>query len=284
MTSSPETLQTCRSCQSAFSGSFCSKCGEKVLEPSEKSIRSFFSSLFHEMTTLDGKFLRTLVLMLRKPGEVSYHYMNGRRVPFYKPVSMFFVANLLYFLFPPVTALNSGLYIQMNMLPHSKWATAIVNKYLATHQLSLETFTMQFDMQATTMSKIFLVLLIAYFSIPLTLVNFNRRMYFSDHLLVSLEACSLIILVAFFTIPWLIRFFVAVGGWAGFHWEFLLTDLYGSIVSMLALLYFFYQLERKAYSQQEWKALGKAAFLIFCFFVVLQTYRATLFFITMWSV
>ena len=96
------------------------------MRPSEKSLRAFFGHLFHEITTLDGKFLKTLVLMLRKPGEVSHQYMNGRRVPYYKPVSMFFVANLLYFLFPAFNSLNSSLYVQMNQLPHSELVTRMV--------------------------------------------------------------------------------------------------------------------------------------------------------------
>lgn len=253
------------------------------MNTSEKSLRKFFAGVFHEITTLDGKFLKTLVLMLRRPGEVSYQYMNGKRVPFYKPISMFFVANLLYFLFPPISGLNSGLHVQMNMLPHSKLATTIVNEYLATHHLSLETFTMQFDMQAITMAKIFLVLLVAYFSIPLALVNYNRRMFFSDHLLVSLEACSLVVLLAFFTSPWLMRAAVVMAEWLGFRAEFLLTDFYGSLTSGVILLYIFYNLQKRAYSQTGWRAVGKAAFLILCFFVGLQTYRASLFFITMWS-
>lgn len=253
------------------------------MRPSDKSLRAFFGHLFHEITTLDGKFLKTLVLMLRKPGEVSHQYMNGRRVPFYRPVSMFFVANLLYFLFPAVNGLDSSLYIQMNLLPHSELVTRIVNEYAASHAVTLEMFTIQYNQQATNMAKLFLILLVVYFSIPLAIVNFNRQMYFSDHLLVSLETCSLVVLTNFFALAWTLRFVIWMGGWAGLDWNFLLDDRYLSRVSIVLLGYIFYQAGKRAYAWAGWRAIGKAALLVLCFFVVLQMYRASLFFITFWS-
>jgi len=253
------------------------------MNTSEKSLRSFFNGLFHEVTTLDGKFLKTLMLMLRKPGEVSHHYMNGKRVPFYKPASMFFVANLLYFLFPSINALNSGLYVQMNRLPHSRLAAEMVSERLAQTHMTLEEFTPLFDQQATNMAKVFLILLVVYFSVPLALVYFNKRMYYADHLLVSLEACSLIVLVVFSAVPWLMRLVVLIASWTGRNWSFVLSDREGSLISMGVLMYLFYQLGKRAYAEQGWRAAVKAALLILGFFVMLQLYRASLFFITLWS-
>ena len=277
------TAQPCRSCAAEVTGEYCSQCGEKVMRPAEKSLRAFFGHLFHEITTLDGKFLKTLVLMLRKPGEVSHQYMNGRRVPFYKPVSMFFVANLVYFLFPAFNSLNSSLYVQMNLLPHSALVTRMVNEYLTSHAVSLEVFAIQYNQQATNMAKLFLILLVVYFSIPLAIVNFSRRMYFSDHLLVSLETCSLVILTNFFALIWILHFVIWLGGWAGFDWSYLLEERYLTPVSLLLVGYLFYQAGTRAYAWAGWRAFGKAALLVLGFYAVLQVYRGTLFFITFWS-
>lgn len=273
----------CRSCGFAFDGTFCSRCGEKVLQPGEKSMRSFLTALAHDITSVDGKFLKTLKLMLKKPGEVSYHYMNGRRIPYYKPVSMFFIANLLYFLFPLVNALNSNLWVQMNALPHSRLARGMVTAHLQAAEVSLDTFTIQYDQQSTSMAKIFLILLVVYFSVPLALVNFNRRMYYSDHLLVSLEATSLIILLNFVGLLWLFNAVVTVAGWMGSNLQFLLHDAYLSWFSIALVVYLFYQMQRRAYSEGPWRSLLKAGLLLGGFLVALQVYRASLFFITLWS-
>ncbi len=274
----------CRSCGGTFFGTFCNQCGEKIPEPGEKSIRSFLAGLMNAITSLDGKFLRTLKIMLKKPGEVSYHYMNGKRVPFYKPMSMFFIANLIYFLFPLYNSLNSSLYVQMNMLPHSKFATELVQQRIAVDKIDFDTFQIQYNQQSTSMAKMVLVLLVIYFSIPLTLVNYTRRMFYSDHLLVSLEACSIIILVNFVVLMWVFQFVIYLIGLWGNNIQHLLNDKYTMWISMSVLFYLFFQLERRAYAQPIRRALAKAGLLIFGFFAVLQMYRASLFFVTLWTV
>lgn len=274
----------CRSCGNALSGKFCSQCGEKILEPKEKSFGDFLGSVLKATTSLDGKFLRTLKIMVARPGEVSYHYLNGKRVPFIKPMSMFFIANLLYFLFPLFNSLNSSLYVQMNLLPHSGVATYLVEKRIAAEKMDFDEFQIRYDQQSTNMAKMALVLLVIYFSLPLSLINFNRKMYYYDHLLVSLEACSLIILLNFVALLWLFRFAVYLADRFGANIQFIMNDSILSVVSIGVLLYLFFQLERRAYTQSPWWAIGKAGLLIGCFYLVLQVYRGSLFFITMLTV
>ncbi len=274
----------CRSCGKSFEGTFCNHCGEKVPEPGEKSVRNFLSSLLSAITSLDGKFLKTLKLMLKRPGEVSYHYMNGKRIPFYKPMSMFFVANLIYFLFPLYNSLNSSLNVQMNMLPHSELATKLVQNKLEAEEVDFDTFQIRYNQQSTNMAKMILVMMVIYFSIPLMLVNFNKKMYYSDHLLVSLEVCSLIILVNFVALLWVIQFAVFLFGLAGVNIDFLFTDTYSIWISIPVFFYLFFQMERRAYSETIGWALSKSVLLFFGFYVVLQLYRATLFFVTLWTV
>lgn len=277
-------MHTCRSCGTAFTGRYCSQCGEKTLDDSEKSIRNFLASVLNAITSLDGKFLKTLTLMLKKPGEVSFHYMNGKRIPFYKPVSMFFIANLLYFLFPAVNSLDSSLDVQMNMLPHSKLATAMVTKHIAAENIDLKTFGIRYNQQSTNMAKMVLILMVVYFSVPLTLVNYNRKMYYSDHLLVSLEACSLIILINFLLLIWVFKFLIVMANGVGFDLTYILNDSYMSWMSFGLITYLCFQLERRAYQQGLWPAIGKAGLLAISFYAVLQLYRASLFFITLWTV
>lgn len=279
--SDEQNSRACPSCGAAFTGPYCSQCGEKALNVSEKSIRNFIGTVLNEATSLDGKFLKTLRLMLRRPGEMSYQYMNGKRIPFYKPVSMFFIANLLYFLFPLFNSLNSSLHVQMNMLPYSELATRLVEQHIAAANIDLRTFEIQYNQQSTNMAKMVLILMVVMFSVPLMLMNYTKKMFYSDHLLVSLEACSLIILLNFVGLIWVVKLSIVAAGWAGFDIRFVLQDSYVSPISMALLLYIFYQLERRAYSQSIWKAIGKSAILVLGFYFVLQLYRASLFFITL---
>ena len=277
-------LQTCKSCGILFRGQFCHACGEKIVQPNEKSVGHFIGTLINEMTLLDGKFFRTIKLMLVRPGEVSYHYMNGKRVPFLKPMSMFFIANLLYFLFPLFNSLNSPLYVQMNLLPYSKPAAQMVERKIAAEKIDFDTFQIRYDQQSTNMAKLILILLVVYFSVPLSLINLNHKMFFYDHLLVSLEVCSLVIFLNFVGLFWFFKILVLVVGLFGSNIEFILDDYFIIWFSMALMLYLFYSIERRAYSEPVLRSMLKSILLLVAFFFVLQGYRASLFLISLWTV
>ena len=124
------TTRICKTCDNNFSGKSCNICGEKVIEPSDKSFYRFLGSILNEFTFLDNKFLYTLRLMLLKTGFVTRQYIEGTRIKFVKPLSMFFVVNLIYFLFATADTFNSQLTTQINYLPHSTIAKKMVEKRL----------------------------------------------------------------------------------------------------------------------------------------------------------
>ena len=121
-------LAACRNCGAPVNETFCAACGEKMFVPGEHSLKHFFGDIVNALTFLDTKFLRTLKLMITRPGAMSYQYINGKRVSFIKPVSMFFIANLVYFLFPLFNSLDSSLSNQMYHLPHSVIAERMVKE------------------------------------------------------------------------------------------------------------------------------------------------------------
>ncbi|NJM25680.1 MAG: DUF3667 domain-containing protein, partial [Bacteroidia bacterium] len=95
-----QMAQDCVTCGTHFTGRFCNICGEKILEQDEKSVKTFLGSVVNALTFADNKLLRTLGTLIVRPGEISASYSKGKRLPYIKPISMFFVGNLIYFLFP----------------------------------------------------------------------------------------------------------------------------------------------------------------------------------------
>ncbi len=274
----PEEPGVCRTCGAKLEGAYCSDCGEKAFIPGEHTIRHFFGDVLNAITFLDSKFLRTLKLMIVKPGAMSYQYINGRRVPFIKPMSMFFIVNLIYFMFAMGDALNSTLYSQLNNMPHSSIAKSMVEKKIKSEKVSEKAFTAAYEDQSTNMAKMWLVLIVLYFSIPLALVNFGKKVYFFDHLVVSLEFMSIATIYMFMLLPWLVTLGHSLGIVPDADLDSVIK--YPLIVTSVVLLFFF---ERNTYKQTIFRSLTKAALLLFFFYVTLQVYRASLFFITMWT-
>lgn len=269
---------TCRNCGSKLEGTYCSNCGERAFVPGEHSVRHFLGDVLNAITFLDTKFLRTLKLMIVRPGAMSYQYINGRRVPFIKPMSMFFIVNLVYFMFAMGDALNSTLYSQLNNMPHSSIAKEMVVKKIKAEKISEKAFTASYESQSTDMAKMWLVLLVLFFSIPLGIVNIGRKVFFFDHLIVSLEFISIGTIYMFIILPWLTALAHKLGAFPGQDLDS--TIKYPLIVIAVVLLFFF---ERNTYKQNLFRSLTKAALLLFFFYLTLQLYRASLFFITMWT-
>lgn len=274
----PEEAGVCRTCGAQMTGTFCSACGEKEYVPGEHTVRHFLGDVLNAITFLDGKFIRTIKLMFRRPGMMSYLYISGRRVPFIKPMSMFFIVNLIYFMFPMSDGFNSKLITQMNNMPYSSVAKKMVEKRLKEEKKDIKSFTIEYETQSTNMAKMFMVILVLYFSVPLWLVNIRKNLSYFDHLTVSLELMSMTIMISFIALVWIAFAIVKITGLTK-----LLSDFYISWPSMLILLWLFYFAERNTYGHRPFRAIAKAAFLIFCFLVCLQLYRGSLFFITMWT-
>jgi hypothetical protein len=275
--------RTCKTCDNHFSGRYCNRCGEKIIEKNDKSILHFFSHVFNAFTFIDNKFFRTLRLMLLRTGELSHHYINGRRVPYIRPVSMFFVANLLYFLFPVFDTFNTSLHVHMHQLPHSPIANTMVMKRIEKEDTTLEVFTMRYRQQSTNLAKLLLIVFVLLAALPLALLNLSKKMFFIDHLMVSLEVNSILVLVIHVVIPWMLLAVNPIIQHIGLSIEIIFQDAVYSLITMIFVIVIFYFVHRRVYANKPVLSIIKALMLIPFIFVALQSYRAMLFFVTMWT-
>jgi hypothetical protein len=87
----------CPSCAEPGRGRYCSACGERFLMDHDFSLRHFFlETLPHEVLDIDGKFLRTLSLLLLRPGMLASEYVAGRRQRYVGPLRFYVIAFLLH--------------------------------------------------------------------------------------------------------------------------------------------------------------------------------------------
>ena len=62
----------CVSCDAPLTGPYCSKCGERALEPEALTLRHFaVHTVAHEFLPVDSAFWRTLRLLFMHPGRLS---------------------------------------------------------------------------------------------------------------------------------------------------------------------------------------------------------------------
>lgn len=97
---SDNTAQSCcPSCGAvAASGAFCAGCGESLHAAQRLHLGHFLHEAFHFQTHLDNKVVRTLKPLILQPGVLTRAWLLGQRQPYAKPIQLFVVLNLVFFL------------------------------------------------------------------------------------------------------------------------------------------------------------------------------------------
>ena len=271
--SAPESQHTCQNCGNRFSGLYCNLCGEKVLLPSDRSFKTFLSNILIAITFADSKFIKTLWLVISQPGFVSWEFANGRRVKYLKPISLFFVLNLIYFLFPVIQLFNATFDTQLASVYGRLIQEMIANKAVALGY-GLDAFKVVYNTKTLGLAKLLVMVFVVISSLPLNLLYYKRNRYFTDHVGYMVEAACFNLFVNTLALTLVVRLF-GLGGYldeTGLTFFFIGTNLY-----------FFLRSGSRFYQERGWKLVVKALVMIVFLKISLEVYRLILFFVTMWA-
>ncbi|MCA6379495.1 MAG: DUF3667 domain-containing protein [Cytophagales bacterium] len=278
-----EVTRICKVCSNTFHGRYCNVCGEKVSEPYERSFLNFLDSLLNAFTFLDGKFIKSLTLLITRPGQLSRNIADGLRVPYMKMVSLFFVANFFYFLFPVFDTYNSSLKTQLNYLgQHSVRAKEIVSKHIKEKSITIEEFQRSYHEKSTNLSKLLIVFLVLMLSGIFMIVNYSRTTYFFDHLLFALEVYSFQLLINLVLLANGFLFLIKGANYFGFDWRIILSDMVFSAIAQITICYFIFRGQMIFYRQKWYWSILRAIIIYYLIFETVFVYRAGLFYVTMW--
>jgi hypothetical protein len=103
----------------------CANCGSPLADRFCRTIRALLQRLFGEITSLDGRFWRSIRVLLARPGKLTHEFVHGRRVSYLNPGRLFLVINVLYFFVQPFTGFggyNTSLDSQLSRQVYSEWA------------------------------------------------------------------------------------------------------------------------------------------------------------------
>lgn len=279
-----EESRICRCCNHVFKGRYCNICGEKVIESNDRTFLIFLDNLLNAFTFLDGKFLKSLTLLLTRPGQLSRNIADGLRVPYMKMVSLFFVANFFYFLFPVYDSYNSSLNTQLNYLgSHSIRAKEIVSARIEKEAITIQDFQKDYSNQSTNLSKLLIILLVFAFTGALMIINYSKKIFFFDHLLFSLEFYSFQLLLSAVLLANLLRALIHLGDAWGLDWTILLSDNFFGVLSIFLLGYFLIRGLYLFYRQKWYWIIPKTIVLLILLQVSVELYRRMLFYLTIWT-
>ena len=87
----------CENCGSDQVASFCAHCGQNDRDY-RRNLPPLLWDLVRETFEVDSRLLRTLKLLLFKPGELSLEFSRNRRASYVSPFRLYLFINLLFFL------------------------------------------------------------------------------------------------------------------------------------------------------------------------------------------
>ncbi|MDR6990673.1 DUF3667 domain-containing protein [Luteimonas sp. 3794] len=93
----------CPNCGAPLYGAYCAACGQPRLRDADRRFMHLLRQVFGALTNLDNRVWRSFRALFFRPGLLSADYIAGRRARWLPPISLFVIANLLFFLAPPLS-------------------------------------------------------------------------------------------------------------------------------------------------------------------------------------
>lgn len=88
----------CPNCDARVQGQFCSSCGQERMDSSELTLGRFTLYAISEVLNTDGRFFRSLRLLLTRPGFLTDEYLRARRIRYATPTQLYVVITAVFFL------------------------------------------------------------------------------------------------------------------------------------------------------------------------------------------
>ncbi len=220
----------CANCAAPLAGRYCSQCGQKRIEDEDRRFSHLVAQFVQSLTDLDSRFWRSLRTLLFRPGRLSAEYLAGRRVPYMAPVSLFIIANLLYFVAPGITDfelpfiehIDGDLRVILieesrTLTPqqreriadhgaqaHSPWTGSWVLARVAARNAETQarnpdaSYTMRdyevaYDQRRGEVSRLLIILHVPVLALLLMLFHVRSRRFFAEHFVVALHLFAFLI-------------------------------------------------------------------------------------------
>jgi hypothetical protein len=88
----------CANCGAERSGPYCSRCGQNDRDY-QRALPPLVGELLRETFELDSRLVRTLKLLLFRPGALAVEFSNNRRASYVSPVRLYLFTSILFFFF-----------------------------------------------------------------------------------------------------------------------------------------------------------------------------------------
>ncbi len=131
----PRSITTCRNCGEYIEKNYCTHCGQKHSDH-RIHLKSLLHDIPHAIFHVDNGFFFNVKQLFRRPGMAIRDYLEGRRKPFFHPIT--YLAILLVFNLFAVKVTNLHYYDEQELLSMSPKEVQFIKEYDASQWWFLE--------------------------------------------------------------------------------------------------------------------------------------------------
>jgi hypothetical protein len=172
----------CPTCGNDGTSPYCGECGERRLTAADGSVKHYVDAAAESVFSWDGRIVATLASFLRRPGELTNAYLEGRRKPFLNPLQLFLLINVLFFVQQGVTGWNTystPFRVHVSQSPYAGIAKALARVRfdqlgIAYEGRDAEAFVQRFNATVNLSAKSLVVLLVPLVTLVLAAVRLGR--------------------------------------------------------------------------------------------------------------
>jgi len=243
-----ETSQNCPECAAPLVDKYCHRCGEKLPDAHDLTLKHFLNHGLHELTHFDSKIFRTVKALLFRPGLLTVEYLAGRRKRYVLPLRLFLVVFALnLFLYTRPGAALYDVHVIVSANPQMKLFDDKLERHAAKKHMSKEALFEQINERWQHNVSLFQLGEVFFFAVWLAVLNWRR--YFVEHLIFALHMSSFSLLFGCVTWLYYLRY--------GFK-----QNIFLIAISFTVLLLYLWRAVPRVYGTTGWNALLKSFVLL----------------------
>lgn len=163
----------------------------------EYTFRNFVGSFIETVFSVDNKLLRSLLALLR-PGLLTADYLRGKRVPYIRPLQLFFFVNVVYFFVQPMSGsntFNNQLDSQYKRQLYSEEIVKpTVDAYLRNKGLTLEQYAADYNALSSQLARTLIFLMVPVWAGIMWLVTLGLKRTYPTQFIFALHVMSFLLL------------------------------------------------------------------------------------------
>jgi hypothetical protein len=252
------------------------------MRPRDLTIRGLWDQVSDALFSIDGRYLRTIRILIAQPGVLTVAYLQGQRKPYAAPLQLFLLANVLFFALQSST--NTRIFSQplQSHQQHDIWggvARPMIERHLESRGVTLDGYAPVFNQAVGVNAKSLIILMVLPFALLPPLLFHRPKLPFVAHVVFSLHFYAFLLFL--FCVSIAAAFVDLKAGGGGLDSPGVDTAL--SLVEVLVCTVYLYFATGKVYGASGFGRLLQLIPLVSAAIVIMLGYRFVLLPITLFS-